>query len=556
MSCRTGAVLALAVLSGCGSASAHRLPAREPLWDDPDRHPVPRELEEVPAPGLVWDGMDQTVFRPVARFFAAEHSGEAVDVNAVDEVPSSSWFTNRIGLLPMTPDDVAAGPCTAPALDVDAAITITSAKGAGASPGFVVEGTNGLHYLMKFDDVDQGPRPTAADTIGSKIYYAAGFTTPCNRVVFFDRNHLRVAPGVTWKDWTGDEIHFTPALLDMTLTRAARLRDGRYRASLSQWLDGKPIGPWSYSGTRDDDPNDVVPHEDRRELRGSRLLAAWLGHTDARVQNTLGVWIDGGAGYGWVRHDLIDFSDCFGALWSPVETGRRMGHAYWFDAGMFAGDFLTLGAIERPWDRARFGPSGKVFGYYSVEQFDPTAWRMEYPNPAFSRMTERDGAWMARIIARFTDEHIRRVIRTGRLGSPLLESELLRILEGRRDAILRRYLTRLSPLERPTVSAVAGGLELCARDLATVSGIAGKRHYAAALHDGRTSRALHTEARGADVCAELPTESATASPHAGALLTVDLNVTEEGAPAIGALRVDLRRSASGAAVVGVERPEP
>ena len=35
----------------------------------------------------------------------------AGNVNALDEVPDSSWFTNRLGRRPMTTEEIARGPC-------------------------------------------------------------------------------------------------------------------------------------------------------------------------------------------------------------------------------------------------------------------------------------------------------------------------------------------------------------------------------------------------------------------------------------------------------------
>ena len=544
--------LAVVALVGCASTAATRFDAA-PLWNDPDRHPFKDRPNENP-PTLVWDGADHSVFRPISRFFAVDPGGEAANVNSWDEVPDSSWFTNRIGRFPMSSEEMAAGPCTTPPLDTSAPITVVSGKSDGATPGFVVKGLNGQRYLLKVDDVDQAPRPTAADAIGARIYYATGFTVPCNRVVFVDRARLSIAAGATIKTWTGGKAPFTTADLDMMLTHATRLRDGRYRLLASQWLDGKPIGPWRYEGTRGDDPNDVIPHEDRRELRGSRLLAAWLGHTDARAQNTLDTWIDAGHGYGWVRHDLVDFSDCFGSIWEPVELGRRIGHAYWLDIGAMAADFVTLGVIERPWDTARFGRSGKVFGYYAVDDFDPSSWVMEYPNSAFSRMTERDGAWMARIIAHFTDERLRRIIRTGQLDSRFLEDELFRILRGRRDAILRRYLSRLSPLAQPEVRADPGGSALCAHDLAVLSGIAAGSRYAATLREGGgPPRQLPVQARGAEVCVKLPRASPEADSAAAGDAVVEMSVVARERTPVGLLRVHLRKSRSKVRVVGLER---
>jgi hypothetical protein len=496
-------VLPFLVLVGCRAGPAPiavSTPAESAVWNDPDRRPFgPRPVDD--APTRMWDHSDQLVFRQVSTFFAAPSSREAIDVNVLDEVANSSWFTNRIGVLPMSPDDVASGACVDPPLDTEAPMTVESSKLDGVTPGLVVRSARGIKYLMKLDDVDQTPRPTAADAIASRIYYAAGYTTPCNRVVFFDRSRLHIKKNAQLKTWLGTKRPMRDEDVDLLLTRASRLADGRYRALASQWLPGEPIGPWRYEKTRSGDPNDDVPHEDRREIRALRLLAAWLDNTDARAQNTLDVWIGAGHETGWVRHALIDFSDCFGALWIPAERWRRMGHAYWIDFGLIAKDFVTLGLRRHPWEEGRFGPSGNVFGYYDIEHFEPEEWKMETPNAAFERMTEHDGAWMARILAQITDAHLQRAIRSGRLGSAVLEAELLRLLRGRRERILRRYLSRLSPLGLPNLR----DHELCVRDLAVASGVSAARNYVARMQNLR----LPVSVQNAEICVALPRDGGT-----------------------------------------------
>jgi len=129
-------------------------------------------------------------------------------------------------------------------------------------------------------------------------------------------------------------------------------------------------------------------------------------------------------------------------------------------------DFVTLGAIERPWDRARLMIGREKFGVFSVRDFDPEGWRGLYPNPAMLRMTERDGAWMARIIARFTADDIRAIAGAGRFADARDTEYLAKILIDRQHEILIRYLTHLSPLSDVRVTGSDG---LCAVDLARSS---------------------------------------------------------------------------------------
>ncbi|MBM4360447.1 MAG: hypothetical protein FJ096_20260 [Deltaproteobacteria bacterium] len=237
---------------------------------------------------------------------------------------------------------------------------------------------------------------------------------------------------------------------------------------------------------------------DRRELRASRVVAAWVGHTDSREANTLDTWIrDRGNGAGHVEHDLLDFGDCLGSMWEPPSLGRRVGQSAHFDAPDVLVDWLSLGAILRPWETPRFGRFGRVLGYSDVAHFDPESWTPGYDNPAMLRMTERDAAFMSRRIARLQPARLRLIIAEARLDDPALARMILVTLEGRRRRILERDLVPLSPLGWPTVavetaaSSRHGTLVVCVEDLMVSSGAHLEprlRHEISAHFDRRWSR--------------------------------------------------------------------
>ena len=470
--------IGLLALAACGGSE--RFPLREPMRRDDDERPFSPAPEEYVSP-FVWDGADQLLFRPIAWFFAVDPAGRAVNVNAFDEVPDSSWFTNRVGVAPMSLEEIAQGSCGEQVLSVDAepgSWIIDQGKPNGANPGFRVNIPGLGKFLLKADPEGEPERATGATAIASRIYHAIGYFAPCDSVVHFDPKLLRLKPGLVATDNSGIPRPFDQRALEKLLARASH-RDGLVRMGASRWLPGMPIGPYRYEGTRDDDPNDVIDHEDRRELRGGRLLAAWLNHFDTREQNTMDVFMADPQreGYGYIRHYILDLGDCFGSVWDEDEISRRLGHAYYLDVPYVLEDFVTFGLIERPWERAR--RDGGIFNYFSARDFDPELWRGGYPNPAFTRMTEADGAWMARIIARFSDEDIAAAVSVGKYDVAS-SRYLTQALIARRDRVLRRYFAKLSPLADLEVRGDA----LCGVDLGVMRHIVSERDEARVLTAG------------------------------------------------------------------------
>jgi len=571
---RASALLVASVTLAAGCAGQMRpFPMREPLSRDTDLDPVsvkcvkrpnekdPNHVSCAPEPyisPLAWDGADNTLFRPLSKIFQVDPPKEAPNVNAFDEVPDSAWFTNRIGIRKIPVEDLVRGACKVEdMLDPDAAkpgeYVIDQGKPNGASPGFRVKIGGKKKYMFKTDFAKEPERPSAAAAIGTAIYHAVGFNTSCEQVVYVDPEVFELKPGLKVTANDGVTRPFDKAALDKVINEASRRGDKR-RFQASAWLGGYLLGPFKYEGTRKDDPNDVIPHENRRDLRGGRLLAAWLHHFDAREQNSMDSWmaVDKDrpeSSPGWVKHYYLDTSDCFGSLWDWDGISRRMGDSYLLDWGDIGTDFITFGAIERPWERKKLTPGMEMFGYYHWEEFDPERWRNEYPNPAFSRATEHDNAWMARILSRFERADLKALVALGKFTNPEADEFLTEVLEQRLRKILDRYLTRLSPIADLRVD----GDRLCGTDLLRRRAVRPESEirYAASMKSerGATPLQVAVEPEGR-VCVTLP-HTAASSPVYG-------TVSITNGAAKGALEAHLydRGPGRGFSLVGLTRPDP
>lgn len=574
-------LLALPVVlaqAGCGGG-VRRFPLAEPVWVDTDLRPVSVPCQPDPEePGqqlcrpveyvspFAWDVADKTVFRPIVRFFAADPGGESVNVNALDEVPDSSWFTNRIGLRPMTAEEMERGSCGTKRIDPDGAAEgswlVDMGKPNGANPGFRVNIEGVGKFMLKADVSGEGEKATGATSIASRIYHAAGWFSPCDTVVYFDPKLLKLKPGLRFADNSGVEQDFDQKALDKVIAGANK-RDGKVRMVASAWLPGRAIGPFRYEEVRPDDPNDVIPHQDRRDLRGARVIAAWLAHYDSREQNTMTTWMaldpeNKESSPGHTLHWYIDLGDCFGARWEWDQMSRRLNHSYYLDVEDVGSDLVTLGIPQRPWDRARLTPGAEMFNYFNARDFEPDEWKGGYPNPAFARMTEGDAAWATRILTRFSPELIAQALRAGDYTSPVHRSFLQETLEKRLEKVRRRYFARLSPV----ADVVVEGGRLCGTDLARQAHTwpAGRFRYAAAVWTGvdletRAPLAVTTEADGR-VCTPLPRVAPDGTygdedPRRYAVVDVSNGI------APGPLRAHLYDlgPTRGHRLVGIERPE-
>ena len=472
----------------------------------------------------------------------------AQNVNTADEVPDSNWFTNRIYTRAVTVDDVARGANTmdgpAPGQWV-----ITRAKTAGVSPGFTVRDEKGETWFLSFDAKGNAIAATAAAMVATKLFWALGYYQVETYLTTLDPKTLSINPEATIREH-GKRRTLTMADIDGVLKRAARNADGTYRAVAGRALPGRPVGGFKYFGTRSDDPNDVIPHEHRRELRALQVFGAWTNLVDMKAGNTLDTVITEN-GRSVVRHYLQDVGSTFGTGAIGPRDGDE-GNEKLVDLGATLKRTITLGLYIRPWQTLDYDKHPEI-GRFEADAFDPETWVPRVPVAALRHARPDDTFWAALRVMAFSDDHIRAAVKQGTYTDPKAEELLASLLIKRRDTIGRTYFANINPLTR---FALAESGELTFENPAVKAGFAPSP---AKGYEAVWARFDNATQRSTVIATTTTTESRVQAPaglasQAGAFVRISLRAPE--APhAAWSVPVDVyfRREADRWALVGVER---
>jgi hypothetical protein len=460
-------------------------------------------------------------------------------INTVGEVPDSAWFTNRHGRRRMSREELQRGAGTDKAPVPP--FKIVSGKTAGAQPGFQMEDANDRLYFVKLDPLRHPEMASGSDVIVSKFMYAIGYNTAENYIVQAKLSDFRLSDRAEIETSEFRSRNMTWGDVQDIINESPRYSDGSVRLMASLAAEGEPTGPFRFEATRPDDPNDIVPHENRRDLRGLFVFAAWLNHTDAKAGNTIDTIVETN-GVPFIRHYLIDFGSALGSD-GYMPKDPRLGHEYIFpDGGDVLKRVVTLGLVPAPWERVDF-PDLAAVGNFESAIFEPGKWKSNYPNPAFLSRLPDDEFWAAKIVMSFTDDDIRAIVETGCFRNPKVTDYITATLEERQNKIGRTYFSKVLPLDG---FRVHNG-ELRFDDLAVKYGFRAPNQYMFRWFSLDNITQQHNTVTSS-TSARLPDEFARGSAEIYFSAVIYSPDDEQKC-----VTVTLRKTANGYDVVGVER---
>ena len=477
-----------------------------------------------------------------------EPSGRrAQNINTIDEVPDSSWFTNRLGTAAVTAEELVRGPNVGAPPDPSKWIVFRE-KTSGVHPGFTARDAKGETWFLQFDPPYFPEGATSVVEIASKIFWAFGYNQVETYLTTFDPKRIEFDPKATLRRPSGARTPFTRDDINSILERVARNPDGTYRIVAGRLIPGKILGNFLYSGTRPDDPNDLVPHEHRRELRALRVFGAWANLTDWKAANTLDA-LASSNGRMVVKHYLQDVGSTFGLNNDLHEWD--LGYEHFYQGNTTRKRFFSFGFALSPWQKIDYEEYPSV-GKFEGDRFDPRKWRPQIPTAAYAEMRDDDAFWAARRVLAFTDDLIRAAVHTGEFSDPAAEKHLVDVLIKRRDKIASVYLTAVNPIVSPRLDA---NNQLTFDNAAIAAGVAkGPVTYRAswALFDnatGQTRPLQETQSETTTIAAPSGLPTAIGS-------FVEVNISADHAiystwkqP----IRTHFRRQADGWKLVGLQR---
>ena len=431
-----------------------------------------RNVEQAPESRLflpnlyLYDGSFQ---RAVTRALELPRARRALGVNAIDEVPDSTWFTNRIGAHDLSPAEISNGNVTDNP-ELHKPWVVRSTKVGGTSVGFIIKDSVGHKYMLKFDESPDPPEiQTGTHVAVNRLLWASGYNVAEDQIVYLRAEDLVLAPDAKVKDLTNRNVRaLDRAELMRDFARIDQDHNGEIRALASRWIDGTTIGGHPAEGVRSDDPNDLIPHELRRDLRGQFAIYAWLDAVDVTEGQYVDSWVTDRADpkRHYVEHYAIDFGKSFGAMGALLFDWWR-SHTYEIDFVAMLRAFVTLGFEHRPWEHRVAPPLPGVASLFEAKTFDPGTWHPDTPGYIPFRTADRiDKFWATKIIARFTRPQIRAAITAGRFSDPDAIDYITDTLIARQHKSEEYWFSRVTPLDQFSIATALERDQLCFDDLA------------------------------------------------------------------------------------------
>lgn len=525
------------ILALVAAGSAHTAAAAGKFRaDDPVRaDPTPLSVEKAEFRKI------DPLYDFIVQSFRSQHKTpvSAGAVNTLGEVPDSTWFTNRHSLKRLSRQELQTGAGTGHV--PTGPYTVVGLKTEGITPGFQMTDSRGRLYFVKPDPFTEPELATAADAIGARFFHALGYNTPENYIVFVKRSELSISGEATITGLSGKPRPMSRKDLDRVIAKMRARPDGSFRMIASYSLPGRFLGPFRYEGTRSDDPNDIVPHELRRDLRALHVLCAWLNHTDAKAGNSGDTLVEEN-GIRFIKHYLIDFGAILGSD-SDMPKNARFGNEYVMPSAHEAlKDMFTFGFRSPAWQRASY-PRQKAIGRFEADLFDPEYWKANYPNPAHLSRQPDDDYWAAKQVMAFTDDDIRAIVETGKYSDPQVTEYIVRALIRRRDKIGRTYFSKVFALDHFRITD--GTLQF--EDLEVKHKFVPGRKYAirwSSFNNAKNSESPLTGEESFRVPGKVP--------HSNEAEYYSALITEAGRPSTK-VRVYVRKNGTGTEVVGVDR---
>jgi len=432
-------VSAVVVLTGLtpGAQSRPKFYADDPLTREPETQDASKTQSwEI---GLIAD-LSLNVFSEPGD---PTQGVRAQNVNTIDEVPDSGWFTNRIYTKPVSIEEITRGPNT---IDGPAPgnWTIIRPKQAGTAPGFIVRDEKGEVWFLSMDARGYPVAATAAIAVAVRLFWATGYYQIESYLSSVRPENIVIGDNVTIASH-GRRRRFTHADVNDVFARAHQNADGSYRVLAARAVPGRVIGGFRYYGTRPDDPNDIVPHEHRRELRALQVFGGWTNLVDMKAGNTLDTVITEN-GRSVVRHYLQDVGSTFGTgSLSPRQGDEGFEHVY--EGGPTAKRLFTFGLALSPWQTLDYLEHPEI-GLFTAEAYEPEEWKPRVPVAALEHIRADDELWAALRVMAFSDAQIRAAVKTGQYTDPAAEKLLSDVLIERRNKIARVYLAKINPIMR------------------------------------------------------------------------------------------------------------